>query len=173
MARGLVSIKNSGLTEIANHFDKLADNYNEVLYKSVQSMQDVVVEAVKYNVVSIFSGETGAYIFDSVGKSTEYSREKEFSIVGTVGIYQLDAVDTAFDKTDKDMNAAQIAYWTEFGTSGLKSGLRRINGTEYSDDDIRQNSAPKPLVGNAVYTTIEEQNQAFKMTFNKLMDGVK
>lgn len=172
MARGIISITNSGLSDIADYIDKLADNYNEILYESFQSMQDVIVENIKFNVATTFSGETGAYIFDSVGKSTEYSRTTEFSIVGTVGVYQLDSVDAVFDKYKNDLNAAQIAYWTEYGTTGLKSGARKKSGATYSDDELRQNSAPKPFIGNAFYKTINEQNAAFKVTFNKLVDKI-
>ncbi len=41
MARGFVSVTNSGLTEIADYLDKLGDSYEEITQQSVIAMQDV------------------------------------------------------------------------------------------------------------------------------------
>jgi len=172
MARGFVEITNSGLTEIADYLDKLADDYNEVLYQSVEAMQDVVVDRIKANWVAMVGGDAGGFVYNSIGKSTIYSREKEFSIAGTMGVYKLDTISASFGKTDKDFNAAQIAYWVEYGTSRLKSGARKPRKGEISDEDLISVAA-KPFISNAYNTTINEQNDAFSIKFNELMDRVK
>lgn len=89
-----------------------------------------------------------------------------------MGVYKLDAVDAAYGKTSKDLNAAQIAYWVEYGTSRLKTGGRKVKGVDYEDEDLITVAA-RPFISNAYYTSINDQNSAFKATFNKLMDGIK
>lgn len=172
MARGFVSVKNSGLTEIADYLEKLEDEFDEVATKAVQSMQDVVVERVKVNWVTMIGGETSGYVYDSIGKSTALSKTDPHVVLGTMGVYKLDAVDAAHGKTSKDLNAAQIAYWVEYGTSRLRNGGRKQKGVDYQDEDLISVAA-RPFISNAYYTSINEQNDAFKITFNKLMDGIK
>lgn len=172
MPRGFVSVKNTGLTEIADYLDQLEDQFDEIATKSVQSMQDVVVERVKVNWVTMIGGETSGYVYDSIGKSTALSKTDPHVVLGTMGVYKLDAVDAAHGKTSKDLNAAQIAYWVEYGTSRLRNGGRKKKGVDYQDEDLISVAA-RPFISNAYYTSINEQNDAFKITFNKLMDGIK
>lgn len=172
MARGFIQITNTGLTEIADYLEKLADSYDTAILESVKAMQDPVVERIKMNWVSMVGGTPGGYVFDSIGKSTAMSQTDPHTVVGTVGVYNLDKVNSAHGKTKKDLNAAQIAYWVEYGTSRLRSGLRKQKGQEYADEDVIQVSA-KPFLGNAFYTSIDEQNEAFKMKFNTFMDQIK
>lgn len=172
MARGFVNVKNTGLTEIADYLDKLGERFDEINKQAVMSMQDVVVERIKVNWTTMIGGETSGYVYDSIGKSTAPSKTDEHVILGTMGVYKLDSVDAAHGKTDKDLNAAQIAYWVEYGTSRLKSGGRKVKGVDYSDEDLISVTA-RPFISNAYYTSINEQNDAFKITFNKLMDGIK
>lgn len=172
MARGFVSVTNSGLTEIADYLDRLGDSYEEITQKSVVAMQDVVVERIKVNWVSMIGGDSSGFVYESIGKSTAKSKSDKNVILGTMGVYNLDSVAAAHGKTNKDLNAAQIAYWVEYGTARLKSGARKTKGAEYSDEDLIS-IAPKPFISNAFYTSISEQNDAFRITFNKLVDGIK
>lgn len=72
-------------------------------------------------------------------------------------------------KERKPMNAPQIAYWVEFGTQRLKSGMRKLPGVDYSDEDLIS-VEPKPFMGNALHYTMDEQEEAFKAEFNRLAD---
>lgn len=172
MARAFINVKNSGLSEIAKYLDELGDKYDDITYQSVQSMQDIVVERIKVNWTTMIGGQTSGYVFDSIGKSTAKSKEDDHVVLGTMGVYKLDAVSAAHGKTAKDLNAAQIAYWVEYGTSRLKSGARKTKGVDYSDEDLISVAA-KPFIGNAFYTSVDDQNNAFSVTFNNLMDKIK
>lgn len=185
MARGLIKITNTGLTDIAKYLEKLADQYDPIILQSVKAMQDVVVEKIKINWVSFAGGKPGDYVFDSIGKSTEMSKTDPHVVVGTMGVYHLDSVTashgrilTATVREDGsvrpgDMNAPQIAYWVEYGTSRLKDGTRKVRGVQYEEEKLAENASPKPFIGNAVYSSIDEQNQAFRMEFTSQVDKIK
>lgn len=115
-------------------------------------------------------GSVSGYVYNSVGQSTAISKLNPADVVGTVGVYNLDKVNVAFGITKKELNAAQIAYWVEFGTSRLRSGNRKTKGLEYSDEDLVSISAV-PFISNAFYSSLDEQQDAFKITFNKLIDA--
>jgi hypothetical protein len=172
MARGLVSIKNTGLTEIADYLDKLADKYDQAILQSFDVMQDVVVERIRTNWVTLAGGKAGGFVYDSIGKSNAMSKTDEHTVVGTMGVYHMDAVAAAHGKTPKDFNAPQIAYWVEYGTSRLKVGGRKEKGKEYGDDELTIGIAAKSFIGNAFYASIDAQNEAFKVKFNSILDKI-
>lgn len=172
MARGLIRVESTGLKEIAAELEALGEHYDEVLLESLKAMQNVVEDATRKNWVTFAGGKAGDYVYDSIGQSYTYSQTTEHSVVGTVGVYHLDAVDAKHDKSNKDLNAAQIGYWVEFGTSRLRSGQRKVSGAEYNEEDLIVN-LPKPFLSNAAYQTRNEQNKAFIETFNRLADKYK
>ncbi|GAI90391.1 unnamed protein product, partial [marine sediment metagenome] len=88
--------------------------------------QGVVMKQMQLNWRTLVGGTPGGYVDSSFGQSTELGENKPNSVVGTVGVYKLDSVDSTFGKTDSDLNAAQIAYWVEFGSQRLKSGQRKL-----------------------------------------------
>lgn len=184
MARGFVQITNTGLTEIADYLERLADQFDPIVRESVSSMQDVVVERIRVNWVTNVGGQTGGYVYDSIGKSNEFSKTDPHTVVGTMGVYNLDSVNAAHGKIFKDtvlpdgkvrpadFNAPQIAYWIEYGTSRLKNGIRKKTGRVYDDQDLIDIAA-KPFIGNAFYGSIDDQNAAFKIKFNSQVDQIK
>lgn len=169
MPRGLISLKSSGLKEFIAELNGLAKKFPEYSKKSVQAQLSVVEEKIRVNWVSMVGGTPGGYVYNSVGQSTAFSKSNKTDIIGTVGIYHLDSVDSSFGKTEKDLNAAQIAYWVEFGTSRLRSGSRKVKGVEYSEENLVQVAA-KSFTSNAFYTSLDEQQLAFKKKFNELID---
>ncbi len=184
MPRGFVSVKNTGLTEIASYLEKLADQFDPIIRESVNAMQEPVLERIRQNWVSMVGGQAGGYVYDSIGKSNAFSKSDPHTVVGTMGVYHMDAVAAAHGKIftttmdaegkvrNADLNAAQIAYWVEYGTSRLKSGGRKQKGQEYSDEELIQIAA-KPFLANAFYGSIDEQNEQFKIKFNSLVDKIK
>lgn len=171
MPRGFISIKNSGLTEIADYLDKLADKFDPIIKESVQAMQGEVVDRIRQNWTSMVGGKPGGYVYDSIGMSTAMSKSDPHVVVGTMGVYHMDSVAAAHDKGPKDLNAAQIAYWIEYGTSRLRYGGRKKKGAEYTDEQLITIAA-KPFIGNAFFSSIDAQNEAFKVRFNSLMDQI-
>lgn len=172
MARGLFTIESSGLKDIIKHLKELGDNYDRILKESLIAQQNVVIDKIRINWVSMVGGSQGGYVFDSIGQSSAFSSIDEHTVVGTVGVYNIDSVSGKHGITNKQLNAAQIAYWVEFGTSRTKRGERKIKGMEYSDEDLVKVAA-KPFISNAFYTSLDDQQSAFRERFNYLMDEIK
>lgn len=169
MARGLFSIKSTGLKEFIAELNGLAEQLPEISVKALQAQQKVVEDKIQANWVSMVGGSPNGYVYSSVGQSTAISRLNPSDVVGTVGVYKIDSVSSSFGLTDKDLNAAQIAYWVEFGTSRLRSGNRKVKGLDYTDENLIQIGA-KPFISNAFYSSLDEQQEAFKLEFNKQAD---
>ena len=121
------------------------------------------------NWVSMVGGTPGGYVFSSVGQSVVMSKSDPYTALGTVGVYKIDRVSAEFGKTEKNLNAAQIAYWVEFGRSRLKNGGRKKTGVTYDDSKLT-NVDGIPFISNAFYSSLNEQQDAFKVEFNRLAD---
>lgn len=169
MAKGLISLKSTGLKEFIEEMNALADAIPEISKQSLVEQQRVVENKVRENWVSMVGGQPGGYVFSSVGQSVAYSKSDQYTVLGTVGVYKIDRVSAEFGKTEKDLNAAQIAYWVEFGTSRLKNGGRKKRGVTYDDSQLI-NVAGVPFISNAFYSSLSEQQEAFKLEFNRLAD---
>ena len=169
MAKGLISLKSTGLKEFIEEMNALADAIPEISKQALVEQQRVVENKVRENWVSMVGGQPGGYVFSSVGQSVAYSKSDQYTVLGTVGVYKIDRVSAEFGKTEKDLNAAQIAYWVEFGTSRLKNGGRKKKGVTYDDSQLI-NVAGVPFISNAFYSSLSEQQEAFKLEFNRLAD---
>ena len=169
MAKGLISLKSTGLKEFIEEMNALADAIPEISKQALVEQQRVVEGKVIVNWVSMVGGAPGGYVFSSVGQSVAYSKSDQYTVVGTVGVYKIDRVSAEFGKTEKDLNAAQIAYWVEFGTSRLRNGGRKKKGVTYDDSQLI-NVAGVPFISNAFYSSLSEQQEAFKLEFNRLAD---
>ena len=169
MAKGLFSLTSTGLKEFIEEMEALADAIPEISLKALAEQEKVVQERIKTNWVSMVGGTPGGYVFSSVGQSVAMSKSDPYTVVGTVGVYKIDSVSVQFGKTEKDLNAAQIAYWVEFGMSRLKNGGRKKRGVIYDDSQLR-NIDGVPFISNAFYSSLNEQQDAFKVEFNRLAD---
>lgn len=169
MAKGLFSVTSTGLKEFIKEMEALADAIPEISLKALAVQEQLVQERIKTNWVSMVGGTPGGYVFSSVGQSVAMSKSDPYTVVGTVGVYKIDSVSVQFGKTEKDLNAAQIAYWVEFGTSRLRNGGRKKKGVNYDDSQLI-NVAGVPFISNAFYSSLNEQQDAFKVEFNRLAD---
>lgn len=169
MAKGLFSLTSTGLKEFIKEMEALADAIPEISLKALAEQEKVVQARIKTNWVSMVGGTPGGYVFSSVGQSVAMSKSDPYTVVGTVGVYKIDSVSVQFGKTEKDLNAAQIAYWVEFGTSRLRNGGRKKKGVNYDDSQLI-NVAGVPFISNAFYSSLNEQQDAFKVEFNRLAD---
>lgn len=169
MAKGLFSLTSTGLKEFIKEMEALADAIPEMSLKALAEQEKVVQARIKTNWVSMVGGTPGGYVFSSVGQSVAMSKSDPYTVVGTVGVYKIDSVSVQFGKTEKDLNAAQIAYWVEFGTSRLRNGGRKKKGVKYDDEQLI-NVAGVPFISNAFYSSLNEQQDAFKVEFNRLAD---
>lgn len=169
MAKGLISLTSTGLKEFIAEMEALADAIPEISIEALAAQQRVVEEKIKSNWTSMVGGQPGGYVFSSVGQSVAHSKSDQYTVLGTVGVYKIDSISARFGKTEKDLNAAQIAYWVEFGTSRLKNGGRKKKGVQYDDEQLI-NVAGVPFISNAFYSSLTEQQEAFKKEFNLLAD---
>lgn len=169
MAKGLIKITSTGLKEFIKEMEGFAEEFPEITMKALAAQEKVVQEKIKNNWVSMVGGTLGGYVFSSVGQSVAMSKSDPYTVVGTVGVYKIDSVSLQFGKTEKDLNAAQIAYWVEFGTSRLRNGGRKKKGVNYDDEQLI-NVAGVPFISNAFYSSLNEQQDAFKVEFNRLAD---
>lgn len=167
--RGLVSLESSGLKEFIAEMEGFVEAFPECSRIALDAQEKFVVEKIKQNWVSMVPNATaGDFVYSCIGHSTELSVQNSYSVVGTVGVYKLDKVDAQFGKKKSDLNAAQLAYWVEFGTSRLKVGGRKKKGQTYTDEMLVTNK-PVPFMSNAFYSTIDQQEEVFKTTFNQAM----
>ena len=169
MAKGLFSVTSTGLKEFIKEMEALADAIPEISLKALAEQEKVVQERIKTNWVSMVGGTPGGYVFSSVGQSVAMSKSDPYTVVGTVGVYKIDSVSVQFGKTEKDLNAAQIAYWVEFGKLRLRNGGRKEKGVNYDDSQLI-NVAGVHFISNAFYSSLNEQQDAFKVEFNRLAD---
>jgi hypothetical protein len=184
MARGLFSMKTSGLKEFIAEMNGLAEKIPEISKQALQSQQKVVENKIKENWVSMVGGSSGGLVYSSIGQSTSFSNQNSVDVVGTVGVYKIDSVPSSLGLTELNdkrkkrgkkkrvLNAAQIAYWVEFGTSRLRSGTRSTKGLDYNEEELIQ-VGPKPFISNAFYSSLDEQQNAFKLEFNRLADQLR
>ena len=171
MAKGLITLKSTGLKEFIREMETLAEAIPDIALKALAEQEKVVQEKVRTNWVSMVGGSPGGYVYSSVGHSVAKSKSDPYVVVGTVGVYKIDSVSAKFGKTEKDLNAAQIAYWVEFGTSRLRSG-RKKKGVTYNDADLITVGGV-PFISNAFYSSLDEQQAAFKAEFNRIADSYR
>ena len=167
--RGLVSLESSGLKEFIAEMEGFVEAFPECSRIALDAQEKFVVDKIKQNWASMVpNAATGDFVYSCIGHSTELSVQNSYSVVGTVGVYKLDKVDAQFGKKKSDLNAAQLAYWVEFGTSRLKVGGRKKKGQTYTDEMLVTNK-PVPFMSNAFYSTIDQQEEVFKTAFNQAM----
>ncbi|CAH9015227.1 neck protein [Vibrio phage 489E54-1] len=165
MARQLITMSDGGFDAWIDEIDTAADMMPQIMLTSLEARQEVIESAIRTEWMAL-GGTGGGFVASSIGQSAKYSKENPLDVVGTVGVYDMDSVRAAFGKTEKDLNAAQIAYWTEFGTSRLKMGGRKQKGVEYSDEMLIT-VHPKPFISRAVYNSYGEAEKAFRNMFNQ------
>lgn len=172
--RGLVSLESSGLKEFIAEMEGFVEAFPECSRIALDAQEKFVVDKIKQNWASMVpNAATGDFVYSCIGHSTELSVQNSYSVVGTVGVYKLDKIDAQFGKKKSDLNAAQLAYWVEFGTSRLKfrgsrNKKRKKKGQTYTDEMLVTNK-PVPFMSNAFYSTIEQQEEVFKTAFNQAM----
>lgn len=173
MARDRITTTITGRDDIFKDLDLLTREFPVWVKQSFQAQQKVVEDKIRSNYLSA-GGTSGDYIYDSIGSSVNYGSNK-LDVIGITGVFNLNSVALAHGRVIVDgsagykpMNAAQIAYWMEFGTSRLKSGGRKKKNTQYDEEDLITTS-PKPFISSSFYSTIELQEKAFSDEWNSLM----
>ena len=165
MAREQITMTDGGFGAWIDELETAAEKMPEVMLLALQERQEVIEDAIRSEWVSL-GGSFDGFVYSSVGQSSAYSKENSKDVVGTVGVYDVNSVKQSFGKTNKDLNAAQIAYWTEHGTSRLRFGGRKDRDVEYPDEML-VTTQPKPFIMNAVYKSWDNAEKAFRNKFNE------
>lgn len=165
MSRTMITMTDDGFDGWLDELESASELIPEIMLTALQARQDVIENSIRQEWVSL-GGTPGGFVYQSVGQSSAYSKINPSDVVGTIGVYDIDSVKSSFGKTNKDLNAAQIAYWTEYGTSRLKLGGRKVNGVEYPDEMLIT-VTPKPFISGGVYKSWTEAETAFRNTFNQ------
>lgn len=165
MARRSITMTDGGFATWLKELEDAQKAMPDLFLEALIARQKVIEKAIQQTWVSM-GGQMGGFIWSSVGQSATFSKENANDVVGTIGVYDIDSVKSQFGKTPKDLNAAQIAYWTENGTSRLRNGGRKKNGVEYPDEMLIT-TAPKPFIQKAVYSSWQDAEKAFIDTFNR------
>ncbi len=173
MARDRITTTITGKDDIFKDIDLLTREFPSWVKQCFMAQQKVVEQQMQTNYLSA-GGSTGDYIYDSIGSSTHYGSNK-LDVIGITGVFNLSSVALAHGRAVVDgstgykpMNAAQIAYWMEFGTSRLRSGARKKKNTQYPEEDLVTVS-PKPFMSSSFYSTVDLQEKAFSDEWNSLM----
>ncbi len=180
MARNLITLESSGLKEFIKELTGIEEHFLEISEKALRAQQQVVLDKMRINWVTIVGGSSGGFVASSMGQSSKPSEKNPNGVVGTVGVYNIDTIAASFGKTNRgvsrtgkkraDLNAAQIAYWVEFGSQRLKTNKRKVKGYKYDDEFLATAVVGKPFMTQALYSTFDEQYEAFKAEFNRLAD---
>lgn len=165
MARQMITLTDGGFDAWIDELDTAAEEIPEIMLEALKARQSVIEGAIQNQWVAM-GGSANGFIYSSVGQSATFSKQNPSDVIGTVGVYDIDSVKMAFGKTEKDLNAAQIAYWVENGTSRLKAGGRKKKGVEYPDEMLITVSA-KPFISQGVYNSWDNAEQAFREKFNE------
>lgn len=165
MAKSMITATDGGFDAWIDEIDSAAEHIPELMLEALKARQAVAEKAIQKEWTTMVGGQPNGFVYSSVGQSANYSKLNPRDVVGTVGVYDIDSVKAAFGKTSKDLNAAQLAYWAENGTSRLRIGGRKKKGVQYPDDML-VTVAPKPFITTAVYRSWSEAEKAFRETFN-------
>ena len=166
MAKNKIEVVSTGMKDILNDLKRLGDDMPSIVMQATEAAQQVVENAMRREWVGIAGGTSNDFVYQSIGKSTKFGSNMT-DVVGTIGVYNIDSVNAAFGRTKHDLNAAQIAYWVEFGTSRLREGGRKKKGVEYDPSQLIT-VAGKPFMSNAYYRTTSEQEAAFAKKIEEL-----
>lgn len=171
MAKQLITMTNGGLQGWVDELEQVADKLPSMMLTSLKSRQEVMEKEVLNQWIAI-GGSPTDIVGSSIGQSSEYSKLDKNDVVGTVGVYHIDSVYNAIrggrniDGSINEINAPQIAYWVELGSSRLKEGGKKQKGKEYPADWLLHRE-PRPFISTAGYSSWNESDKAFNKKFNE------
>ena len=161
----MITATNGGMQAWIDELEIAADNLPQMMLPSLVARQKVIEEAIKQSWVNE-GGTPGGFVYSSVGQSANFSLKDKNDVIGTIGVYNIDSIKSQFGRTDRDINAAQIAYWVELGTSRLKSGGRKPSGKNIPEDMLVV-VAPRSFISTAVNNSWSSAEKAFNKKFNE------
>lgn len=151
MAKRQVLVSGTSIDDIINEVQIVAEFAPDVITQCMLARVRVGEDAARTNWTSMVGwGKTGDLVYDSISSVAKIGSVNPEIVYGSYGVYSVDSIAVKHGKTNKDLTAAQLSWWVEFGTKTMP---------------------PIAYLTNAHIRTIDAQETAFKETFNKLIDG--
>jgi hypothetical protein len=148
MARANLKAEVNWFQDITNEFERIVEEFPIFIEEATKAQLEVVEDEVRRNWTSMVPhGKSGDFVYDSIGRNVVRGRNGQ-DVVGSVGVFKIDRIFSEHGREKGDINAPQLAWWTEFGTYG---------------------NAGVPFLSNAFYATLNQQEQVFKQTFERLV----
>lgn len=166
MARNMITFTGEGLRGWIDEVDREAAYIPDIMLRALSDKLLFIEPYIRSEWVSR-GGESGGFVYESVGHSVEFSKANRRDVVGTVGVYDMDSIRGWFNKTPKDLNAPQIAYWVENGTYRVRT-TKNEDGTE--TDELVMKIQPQPFITRAVLRSWSDAESAFVESFNEQCD---
>ena len=144
MAKMQLSGKIGWFDDLADSFGLIVSEFPVLIEDAAKAQMEVVEKQVKRNWAQMIPhGKIGDYVYESVGSNVVRGNDGK-TVLASVGVFKIDSISSSFNKVKSDINAPQLAWWTEFGTYG---------------------NAGIPFLFNAFYVTLNEQEDTFKAHF--------
>lgn len=148
MAKVTLKAEVNWFEDVTRDLERVAEEFPIFIEEATKSQLKVVEEQTRKNWVSMVPhGKTGGMVYDSIGMNVSRGKNGQ-DVVGSVGVFKIDRILSEHGREKGDINAPQLAWWTEFGTYG-NSGI--------------------PFLSNAFYSTLSQQENQFKETFETLV----
>lgn len=200
--RGFFNFQSEGLDEIVSDLMKLESGLTQILYDALDARFEVIEDQIRKNWLakghdhdgyisssiyhSIHISDDGNDVYGNVGVFDlepvrakfgfdKAGREKERKRINEAIAKRISEGKTVKRKQAGNLyqlNAAQIAYWIENGTSRLAKG-RKKKDVIYNAQDLIDRS-PNPFVMPAFTMSLSEQERVFihaiKMAYKKMVN---
>lgn len=158
-------VESTGVRDALDILDAFTDDMPRASLDALGDMEKVVEDKIRENYIQA-GGTNGDFIYDSIGRSVNGESDGS-AVYGTVGIYSMTKVESAHGRTEKDIPAARLAYWMEYGTSTLNANAAAKYGRkakfkkiDYPETELNFR-APRPFISAAFYSTIDKQTDVY------------
>lgn len=150
MAKREIAVSGTSIDDLIREVEIVGSFAPDVIKQAMLAQVQVGKRVTRENWSTMGWGKHGDLVYDSISCKSEFSSVDPDVVYGSYGVYSTDSIASAHGKTDRDMTAAQLAWWAEFGTKQL---------------------APVAFLTSAHLRSIAEQETAFSVTFNRIIDG--
>lgn len=155
MAKLTLKVTGTSISQLLKEVELVANIDPAIVKKAMKKRVEIGAEQVRKNWANTVPwGSTSDFVYASISCKAEYSNHDNVTVYGSFGVYSTDSIAWQFGRTGKDITAAQMSWWTEYGT--------------YRKSETGGKSVP--FLANANIATIAEQDTVFINEFNRLMD---
>ena len=167
-----VTIERDSLSDMIEELLNMGDEVEKVTMQAANAYGEAGVKAMQAKYISSVNGaKSGDFIYESISYRMIPAPNADTVVWGGVGVYEMKDVMARFGKTEKDLTAAQLAYWLEHGTTRLASGARKPGKIAWEDVTLPTvSTTPTPFISKSSFEDDNIRDSAFADKFNQLMD---